>query len=53
MIRVNRRHIALKKMEKDQDDYMKASFAKRLSFMWELTQEVWSLKLDVKYLKAK
>jgi type II secretory pathway component PulC len=44
MIKVDRTHVVLKKNGKEEDAYMKASFTQRLSFMWELTQEVWSLK---------
>jgi hypothetical protein len=44
MIRVNRRHIVIKKMDKNEETFVKASCAQRLAFMWELTQEVWSLK---------
>lgn len=44
MIRVDRKHTLLKKTDKNQDNYMDASYARRLSFIWELTQEVWSLK---------
>ena len=44
MIKVARNHAVLKKLEKQEDNYMKASFAQRVSFVWELTQEIWSLK---------
>lgn len=44
MINVDRRHVVLKKVDKNEDAYMNASFARRLSFIWELTQEIWSLK---------
>jgi len=44
MIKVARNHAVLKKLEKQEDNYMKASFAQRVSFVWELTQEIWMLK---------
>ena len=44
MIKVARNHAFLKKLEKQEDNYMKASFAQRVSFVWELTQEIWMLK---------
>ena len=45
MINVDRNHVALKKTNKtEEDDYVNASFARRVSFIWELTQELWSLK---------
>jgi len=44
MIKVDRNHTVLKKIDKKEDNYMNASFARRVSFIWELTQEIWSLK---------
>lgn len=44
MIRVQRDQVRLKKIADEDDDYMDASPAERLSFMWELTAEVWSMK---------
>jgi len=44
MIKLRRKYATLKKMENEDDNYMKASFSQRISFIWELTQEVWSLK---------
>ncbi|MEI7999000.1 MAG: hypothetical protein WCH62_05795 [Candidatus Omnitrophota bacterium] len=44
MIKVRRKYVALKKMDKEEDNYVKASYAQRVLFVWELTQEVWSLK---------
>jgi hypothetical protein len=44
MIKVNRAQMVLKKMDNNEDNYMNASFARRVSFIWELTQEIWSLK---------
>jgi len=44
MIKVARNHIVLKKIDKKEDNFMIASFADRVSFVWELTQEIWSLK---------
>jgi hypothetical protein len=39
-----RDHAVLKKMSKKDDCYMNASPRERISFMWELTSEVWALK---------
>lgn len=44
MMKVNRKQVALKKVDKNEDFYVAASFAQRISFMWDLTQEIWSLK---------
>ena len=34
----------LKKQTKQEDCFVKASFQERISFVWDLTAEVWSLK---------
>ncbi len=34
----------LKKIDKQEDCFMNASPKERISFMWELTAELWSLK---------
>ena len=46
MIKVKRNHTALIRMSNDgvADDYMKTSPGERISFIWELTAELWSLK---------
>jgi hypothetical protein len=44
MINVDRNHIVLKKTDKKEDNYMNASCSRRVSFIWELTQEIWALK---------
>ncbi|MCR4337178.1 MAG: hypothetical protein NUV91_05165 [Candidatus Omnitrophica bacterium] len=44
MIKVNRQKIAFKQKFSDEDAYMDASPADRVAFIWELTQEIWSLK---------
>ena len=43
-MRLNRKIVKLKKMSKDDDSFVDASPAERISMMWELTVEVWSLK---------
>ena len=43
-LKVNRKIVKLKKMSKDDDSFVDASPAERISMMWELTAEVWSLK---------
>lgn len=42
-MRVQRDQACLKKLTDEDDDYVDASPAERLSFMWELTAEVWSM----------
>ncbi len=43
-MRVNRKRTVLKKISKSDDSYVNASPQERISFMWELTAELWSLK---------
>jgi hypothetical protein len=43
-MRVNRSKIYIGKVSKDDDIFAKISPAERLSFMWELTAELWSFK---------
>lgn len=50
-MKVIRDQIKLKRNFKD-DDYLKASASERVSFMWELTAEIWSLK-GAKYVKRR
>ena len=45
MMRVERERVKLVKMAED-DDYVDTSPAERVSFVWELTAEVWSLRGD-------
>jgi len=45
MMRVERERVKLVKMAED-DDYVDASPAERVSFVWELTAEMWSLRGD-------
>ena len=42
-MKVARKHASLKKMSKKDDSFVKMSPSKRVSFMWELTEELWSL----------
>ena len=43
-MKVIRNHTTLKKMTKQDDCYVDASPRERVSFIWELTAELWSLK---------
>ncbi len=43
-MRLQRDQVWLKKLTDEDDDYVDASPAERLSFIWELTAEVWSIK---------
>jgi hypothetical protein len=43
-MRVDRTKAQLVKTSKQDDDYVDLSPAERVSFMWELTAELWSLK---------
>jgi len=43
-MKLQRDQVRLKKLTDEDDDYMDASPAERLSFMWELTAELWSLQ---------
>lgn len=43
-MKVKRDYISLKKLSKEDNCYFDASPKERISFMWELTAEIWSLK---------
>jgi len=43
-MKVMRNHTKLKKMTKQDDCYVDASPRERVSFIWQLTAELWSLK---------
>ena len=43
-MKVIRKYACLKKMTKDEDCYANASAAELVGFIWELTQEIWSLR---------
>jgi len=43
-MKLKRNHTSLTKISKDSDCYFDASPQERLSFMWELTAELWSLR---------
>lgn len=43
-MKVMRNHTTLKKMTKQDDCYVDASPRERVSFIWQLTAELWSLK---------
>jgi len=51
-MKVMRNHTTLKKMTKQDDCYVDASPQKRVSFIWELTAELWSLK-DKQYVEQR
>jgi hypothetical protein len=43
-MKVIRTQSTLKKASKEDDSFVPATAAERVSFMWELTAELWSLK---------
>ena len=43
-MKVIRTQATLKKVSKEDDSFVRASEAERVSFIWELTAELWSLK---------
>ena len=43
-MKVNRNHVSLIRLSKREDSFVNVSPRKLLSFMWELTAELWSLK---------
>lgn len=43
-MKVIRTQATLKKASKEDDSFVSATAAERISFMWELTAELWSLK---------
>ena len=43
-MKVIRSQATLKKVSKEDDSFVRASAAERVSFIWELTAELWSLK---------
>jgi len=51
-MKVMRNHTTLKKMTKQDDCYVDASPQERVSFIWELTAELWSLK-DKEYVEQR
>ncbi|GJL55246.1 MAG: hypothetical protein NPIRA02_23780 [Nitrospirales bacterium] len=42
-MQMNRRVVALKKLTDPDDNYVKATPSERVSYIWELTAELWSL----------
>lgn len=42
-MKVNKKHVVLKKSSKEDDSYTNISPADRISIMWDLTLEAWSL----------
>ncbi len=48
-MKMDRNQAQLRRMSKKDDSFVKKSPAERISFMWELTAELWSLSgFDVK-----
>jgi hypothetical protein len=43
-MKVNRKKVSVGKVSKNDEGYAGGSPAKRVSFMWDLTAELWSLK---------
>lgn len=43
-MKLNRKQTSVKKMTKNDDCFMEASFEERIAFIWELTAELWSLQ---------
>jgi hypothetical protein len=43
-MKLQRNQVRLKRLTDEDDDYVDASPAERLSFTWELTAELWSIK---------
>ena len=43
-MKVIRNQTKLVRISKEEETYVNASAAERISFMWELTAEIWSLK---------
>ena len=44
MFKVNRKQVSIKKSFDDGLEYVDAAPEERIAFIWELTQEIWSLK---------
>lgn len=42
-MKMNRRHVVLKKLSDPDDDFVQASPAERFFMIWDLTSEIWSL----------
>ena len=42
-MKMNRRHVVLKKMSDPDDDFVQASPGERFLMIWDLTSEIWSL----------
>lgn len=51
-MKMMRNHTKLKKMTKKDDCFVEASPQERISIIWELTQEIWSIK-DRKNVKRR
>jgi len=45
-MKVNRKVTSLKRLGLEDDSFVDASPEERISFMWELTKEIWSLRGD-------
>ena len=51
-MKLNKTFTRLKKMNKNDDSYVKDSPSNRISMMWEITSEIWSLQKN-KYVKRR
>ena len=47
MFKVDRKKASIKKGFDDGAEYVDASPAERMAFIWELTKEIWSLKDEI------
>lgn len=45
-MKLNKNCVVLKTLQKEEDAFVNASPSDRVSFIWELTSEIWSLKED-------
>ncbi|MFH1288262.1 MAG: hypothetical protein ABII25_06150 [bacterium] len=51
-MKLNRNYVILKKMTKEDDSYAAISPQERVSVMWDITAEIWSLR-DKKSVKQR
>ena len=52
IMKIVRSHTSLRKLPEHDDCYVDASPKERISFMWELTAELWSLK-GIEYVERR
>jgi hypothetical protein len=51
-MKLKKTYTRLKRMDKSDDSYVKDSPSNRISMMWEITSEIWSLRKN-KYVKRR